>query len=138
MRKNNLPWYKNNNLLLGIGIGGIVIVLGILFTLNRALSATDTTSTVPTAAAAQEISMRVTGGAYMPSSLTVPAGKQIKWTVDGTQASGCTTYLLAPELGISKKLNKGTNVIEFTAPTQKGSYGFQCSMGMVKGTLNVV
>ena len=85
----------------------------------------------------QEIRMAVTGGSYEPSTLTVKVGQPVRWVVDGTKAQGCTKYLLAQKIGISKSLSSGENIIEFT-PTEKGPIAFQCSMGMVRGTINVV
>lgn len=125
-------------MLMAIGIGGIVIVAGLLIVLWQVSAKSGEPPKVVSGTASQDIRMAVSAGAYYPSSFTVPAGKPVKWTVDGTQATGCTTYLISPELGISKKLLKGDNTIEFTAPTKPGVYKFSCSMDMVRGTMVVV
>ena len=102
-------------------------------------SMSDNTAAAPIVGSgpAQEILMKVTRSSYEPSSFTIKAGQPVRWMVDGTEARGCTKYLLAQDVGISKSLSPGINVFEFT-PTKKGTIGFQCSMGMVRGQFQVV
>ncbi len=86
----------------------------------------------------QEVSMRVTGYGYEPSVITIKAGVPVRWTVDGTEAGGCTRGLVIPSLNVSKVLESGSNVIEFAAPSKPGRLAFSCSMGMVRGSFNVI
>ena len=88
-------------------------------------------------AGAQEVSMTVTRYGYEPSAITIKAGVPVRWLVDGTDASGCTSVLTIPDLNISQPLKRGGNVIEFTAP-KKGTLSFMCSMGMVRGAFTVI
>jgi len=147
---------SNSNMLLIGGVVGIIFVATALFVLTKMFGAAGDVSinTVQQsgnsqqsentqlggaqAADAQEIRMTVTSGSYVPSTLTVDAGKPVRWVIDGTKASGCTTYIISTELGVSKRLIKGENIVEFIAPKEKGTYGFSCGMNMVKGTMNVV
>lgn len=85
----------------------------------------------------QEIRMAVEGFAYVPSSFTVVSGKPVRWVIDATEMSGCTSAILFRDFGISRQLQKGENVIEFT-PTKPGTYTFTCGMGMVRGTMTVI
>lgn len=85
----------------------------------------------------QEIAMTVGTYGYEPSSIAIKAGVPVRWIVDGTKASGCTSVLTIPDLNITKTLKRGQNVIEFTAPN-KGRLAFMCSMGMVRGFFTVV
>ncbi len=85
----------------------------------------------------QEVSMAVTAYGYEPNAITIAAGVPVRWLVDGTGASGCTSVLTIPDLNVSQVLNRGVNVIEFTAPT-KGTLAFMCSMGMVRGSFTVL
>ncbi len=85
----------------------------------------------------QVIRMAVNGG-YQPSQFTIKAGLPTRWIVDGINAGGCTSVLVSRQLGIQKLLAAGDNTIEFTAPTQPGTYQFSCSMGMYRGQINVV
>lgn len=85
----------------------------------------------------QEISMKVTRYGYEPQNLTIKAGVPVRWKVDGTGATGCTSIMTIPALNVSQALQNGENIIEFTAP-QKGQLAFMCSMGMVRGSFNVI
>lgn len=96
----------------------------------------------PTAAPAQrggvqQIAMTVGTYGYEPASITIKAGVPVRWVVDGTLASGCTSVLTIPDLNITKSLARGANVIEFTAP-ERGTLAFMCSMGMVRGAFTVI
>jgi sulfite exporter TauE/SafE/copper chaperone CopZ len=86
----------------------------------------------------QEISMKVLPSGYEPSVLAVNAGMPVRWTIDGTQARGCTSVLVIPDLDITQPLHTGDNVVEFTAPRNPGKLAFSCSMGMVRGTINIL
>lgn len=86
----------------------------------------------------QDISMTVTPyGTYEPSVITVRAGIPVKWTIDGTNAEGCTSGIVVPALGISQEIQRGENVITFT-PLQPGTLAFSCTMGMVRGSFHVI
>ncbi|MFA6522977.1 MAG: sulfite exporter TauE/SafE family protein [Candidatus Peribacteraceae bacterium] len=84
----------------------------------------------------QEISMKVLPSGYEPSTLTVKAGVPVRWLVDATNASGCTSSIVIPSLNISQRLTRGQNVIEFTPPSP-GRLAFSCSMGMARGSFIV-
>ncbi len=85
----------------------------------------------------QEISMKVQPFGYDPSNLTITAGVPVRWVIDGSNASGCTSSIVIPDLRVSKVLQRGRNVIEFTAP-KKGTLAFSCGMGMVRGRFTVL
>jgi plastocyanin len=85
----------------------------------------------------QEVSMAVTPYGYEPRNLTIKAGVPVRWKIDGSGASGCTSVMTIPVLNISEPLRQGENIIEFTA-TQKGQLAFMCSMGMVRGSFTVI
>lgn len=85
----------------------------------------------------QEVSMRVLSSSYQPNSLTVRAGTPVRWLIDATNASGCTSSIVIPSLNISKILTRGQNVIEFT-PTSPGQLAFSCGMGMARGSFTVL
>jgi uncharacterized protein len=85
----------------------------------------------------QNVSMKVTSYGYEPQHLTIKAGVPVRWTVDGTDAFGCTSILTIPSLNIFQPLHTGENIIEFTAP-KRGQLAFMCSMGMVRGSFTVL
>ncbi len=85
----------------------------------------------------QVMKMAIDGG-YQPSQFTIKAGLPTRWDIDGTKAAGCESSLVSRQLGIQKQLALGANTIDFTAPTQPGTYPFSCSMGMIRGQIIVV
>ncbi|MFA6039031.1 MAG: sulfite exporter TauE/SafE family protein [Candidatus Peribacteraceae bacterium] len=85
----------------------------------------------------QEVRMAVQSYRYQPDTLTIKAGVPVRWVVDGTGASGCTSAIVIPSLDVFRVLERGENVIEFTA-TKTGKLPFSCSMGMVRGTFTVI
>jgi sulfite exporter TauE/SafE/copper chaperone CopZ/plastocyanin len=85
----------------------------------------------------QEVAMAVTRYGYQPSNLTIKAGVPVRWKIDGTQAYGCTSQIVIPDLGVTKSLAQGENIVEFTAPNP-GRLAFSCSMGMVRGSFTVL
>ncbi|MDD5026038.1 MAG: sulfite exporter TauE/SafE family protein [Candidatus Peribacteraceae bacterium] len=85
----------------------------------------------------QQISMKVSSYSYDPEVITLQAGVPVRWIIDASNASGCTSGLVVPDLGIQRILKRGENVIEFTAPSTPGKIAFSCSMGMVRGVFIV-
>lgn len=85
----------------------------------------------------QVIRMAEKSNGYSPNKFTVRAGIPVKWIIDGQDPYSCASSFVVNKLGISKKINKGENVIEFT-PKEAGQIKFSCSMGMYTGVINVV
>lgn len=75
-------------------------------------------------------------GGYRPNRLTVRKGMPVEWIINSTSPYTCAAYLVVPELGVSKFLEPGENVIRFT-PTKAGTIRFSCSMGMYSGSITV-
>lgn len=136
--------------------GALVVVLG-LWNVQNGLAITGhplTWPSLPQATAAsgakaadpdvtfdgttQVMRMSVSSAGYAPDRFTIKAGVPTRWDIDGTHAAGCISVLQVPGLGIRKDLALGPNAIEFTAPSQPGSYPFSCSMGMYRGVIDVV
>jgi len=97
----------------------------------------NTAALPPIQGGTQEVSMKITRYGYEPSNLTIKAGVPVRWTIDGSGANGCTSQMVIPDLGITKAISLGMNQIDFTA-TKKGQLAFSCSMGMVRGSFNVL
>ena len=129
--------------------GALVLVLAFVnLSSGLALAGVDLSLTLPPPPAAansapviangvQEISMKVTRSGYEPSNLTIKAGVPVRWMIDGAGAIGCTSQIVIPDLNITKSLSSGINEIDFTAPNP-GRLAFSCSMGMVRGSFNVL
>jgi plastocyanin domain-containing protein len=126
--------------LLWIGIAGIILMIGLLTYLISKLSASATPEQVNAPLGdSQEIRMAVNSReGYVPSTFTVQAGKPVRWVIEGSNSMGCAAALTSRQLGISKLIKPGTNIIEFTAPTSPGTYLFSCSMNMYRGSITVV
>jgi plastocyanin len=86
---------------------------------------------------AQTIRMEQRGNGYFPSELTVHRGRPVRWVIDSKSEFSCASSIVIPQLGITKDLKRGENVIEFT-PTEDMDIGFSCSMGMYNGKIKVI
>jgi sulfite exporter TauE/SafE/copper chaperone CopZ len=80
----------------------------------------------------QEVKMAVTYYGYEPSVLNIKKGILVRWIIDVQQLSGCNSKILMPDYNISKNLQVGQNIIEFT-PTKSGELKFSCGMRMIWG-----
>ncbi len=76
------------------------------------------------------------GGLYNPSQITVNLNDKVTIVGDMSSLRGCTKALIIPAFGIAKVLSPSDNKVEFTA-SKKGTFPFSCSMGMVRGTIEV-
>ena len=85
----------------------------------------------------QIINMDVISGGYSPNQFTIKKGIPVRWVISGKNIFGCQGYFVVPTLNISKALNEGENIIEFT-PKETGFINFSCGMGMYRGRIEVV
>ena len=85
----------------------------------------------------QIVEMAVTRRGYEPNQFIIQKGIPVKWKIDGQFVYGCQAFVTVPSLGLSRQIDEGANVIEFT-PNKTGKIAFMCSMGMYRGTFNVV
>lgn len=85
----------------------------------------------------QIINMDVVSGGYSPSQFTIKKGIPVRWVINGKNVFGCQGYFIVPGLNISRSLNEGRNIIEFT-PTQTGIINFSCGMGMYRGQITII
>lgn len=124
----------------------LVIVLGVSMFHNgialsgfgapvaRAAAQPAEASTAP--AEVQKITSQMSPNGYDP--ITVQAGVPVEWTLqaEAGDINGCNNEIVIPSLNISKKLQPGDNVIEFT-PAQSGTIPFSCWMGMIRSSITV-
>ncbi|MBS3149453.1 cupredoxin domain-containing protein [Candidatus Woesearchaeota archaeon] len=138
--------FKKSNI---IGILGIVIiVVFVLVAVRNAISKDNNIGTdlvkggdsggnkVVIDGDTQIINLGVANYNYDPSEISVKSGKSVKIIGNMQQLQGCLRAFTIPKMGISKVFSNKDNILEFT-PTQKGRFGFSCSMGMGTGTLIV-
>ena len=81
--------------------------------------------------------MKQLANGYSPNKFTIKKGIPVKWVITSEEPYSCASSIVISKMGISKKLVKGENIIEFT-PTEEGALKFSCSMGMFTGVFNVV
>ena len=74
---------------------------------------------------------------FKPTEFIVKRGIPVRWEINGINVTGCTNEVVIPRLKLSKKINPGLNVLEFT-PTKTGRLNFSCWMGMQGGSFIVV
>ncbi len=102
---------------------------------------TGAVSLAPIIEGKQVLAMTVKSVSYSPSYFKVKAGVPVKWEITSSGEPGCASGVviangltdpiyLNPERGQLK-------VVEFT-PQTPGTYKFNCSMNMVRGTIEVV
>jgi len=92
------------------------------------------------AAAVSDATITINNDGYSPDTLNVKAGSQVKLKVVNSGGGGCTQALTIPKLKIQKVVPIGnSDTITFTAPNEPGTQlAFMCSMGMFRGTINVI
>ncbi len=85
----------------------------------------------------QILRMEQNARGYVPNRLIVKRGVPVKWVITSTYPYSCASFLVVRQLGITKALQEGGNIIEFT-PDTTGQIQFSCSMGMYRGVITVV
>lgn len=85
----------------------------------------------------QYVSFDLEPGTYSP--ITVQKGVPVEWTINATSdnLNGCNEEITIPQLGLTKKLKAGANLIQFT-PTAAGTISYTCWMGMIGSSIRVV
>ena len=91
---------------------------------------------VTAAAAMHEQTIQV-GGAFTPSSITIPANQPVRLNFHRTAEPTCAEEISFPGLKMKKKIAVNETV-SFDLPPQKaGTLNFACGMDMIKGTVVV-
>jgi len=138
-------WTRSRGMSVLQKVGGILILIFAIFTLNSGLALKGVAGNVlttnkteekqqpaPAPSEAQTLKMSVMASSFEPSVLKIKKGIPVKWVINGDRISGCTSRIIVPSLNISRALSAGENVITFT-PSQSGEIPFSCGMGMVRG-----
>jgi hypothetical protein len=110
-------------------------IYGVNFGFNKINKGTN--QDVKTENGKQIINMAVVSNGYVPNYFTIKKGVPVKWVIDGKNVFGCQGYFVVPSLNISKALNEGENIFEFT-PKDLGFINFSCGMGMYRGRIEVI
>lgn len=137
-------------LLAVFNVNNALALTGSNFTLNNmwtgfycAVSFCDKDFGPPTAQAATSVSdatITINNDGYTPDNLTVKAGSKVTLNIVNKGGGGCTQAFTLPKYNIQKVIPIGSSdKITFTAPNEPGTQlAFMCSMGMFRGTINVI
>jgi len=82
----------------------------------------------------QKISVDVSKGYYDPSTIELKAGVPAEITF--SQSAGCTAQIQSQDLGFFEDLSAGPKTVKLPA-LKAGTYGFECGMSMVFGSIVV-
>lgn len=86
----------------------------------------------------QDYQINILNGGYDPSYIKVKKGSTVKLTLVSDNVYSCSLAFRIPSQNISINLKPtDSRIIEFT-PTKTGAIPFSCSMGMYRGTIDVV
>lgn len=84
----------------------------------------------------QTFTLGFNGYQYTPAEIRVKQGTKVQIVGDTNTLVGCMSTVNIDGYGISKYIQSGDNVIEFTADTA-GTFPIHCNMGMGNGKLIV-
>lgn len=132
-------------LVVGVGlytINGVLVLTGSPYSFQNEVASWRTLlsgkSGVAVAQADTAPTIEVSGRGYSPSSITVPAGKNVTINLKKVGSLGCTSVFRIPQLNIERNLLlSDANTIATVFP-QPGRYVFTCGMGMYTGVINAV
>jgi plastocyanin domain-containing protein len=86
----------------------------------------------------QTANIAVAANGYTPNSIQVKAGMPVRLNLTAQGQLGCTSVFRIPKLGITKTLSQSApTAVEFT-PQNPGKLTYICSMGMFRGTIEVI
>lgn len=72
---------------------------------------------------------------FVPSTVTLPAGRASRIVVDRREAAPCSDQLAIPRLGVLADLAPNAKTVVEVPAGAAGSYTLTCGMGMMSGTL---
>lgn len=114
----------------GVGLSGVALPSG-----NSSSSKSGNVAQIVDGV--QTVTIELSSGGYEP--ITVQKGLPVKWIVqaEANQINGCNNAIIVPKYNLQKRLTPGDNIIEFT-PTESGTVGYSCWMGMIRSKITVV
>jgi len=87
----------------------------------------------------QIVKMGASGSGYTPDYIKVKVGIPVKWEIQAGSSLGCGGQIISNSLfSDTINLTPGQLTIKEFTPTKAGTFGFSCTMGMIRGTMEVV
>ena len=122
-----------------VGVILLIIVIGEFFFLRRGNSAVNGNAVSEGKQVLQRETQHIVISKkdlnYYPNEIRVKAGQPVSISLDSS-VTGCLRSFNIRDLGVSKYSKNPSDTIDFT-PNKKGTFRFQCSMGMGTGTIIV-
>jgi uncharacterized protein len=115
-------------------------VLGFNFNQNQAQVASSSQDGLPPIVdGKQVIKMTASGSGDSPSYFKIKAGVPVRWEITAANSLGCNGAIISNDLfnGAVDLTPGQLSVKEFT-PQTAGKYGFSCTMGMIRGIIEVI
>jgi sulfite exporter TauE/SafE len=85
----------------------------------------------------QVVTMLQKSSGYVPNTFTIKKGIPVQWIITSESSASCASSIVSSQLSLRRQLQVGENIVEFT-PTKEGIIRFSCSMGMYRGSFNVI
>ena len=87
----------------------------------------------------QVISMTASGNGDSPNYFKVKAGVPVRWEITGGNSLGCNGAIISTNLfDGAVDLTPGQVAVKEFTPQTAGTFGFSCTMGMIRGTIEVI
>lgn len=125
-------------------VGAVLVAVMALAMMTQGAALTgilpDAQTVTETNVAQTEADMQIVRSTLLPNrypSITVEAGKPVRWIIDAPEGSinGCNNRMYIPDLQLEYTFQTGENIIEFT-PEKPMTYS--CWMGMIRGNIEVM
>jgi plastocyanin domain-containing protein len=138
---------KESKLIQNLCIGAIVICVVIsgyiILKPNNQTGnqAQDTSGLAPMVDGKQVLAMTVKSVSYSPNYFKVKAGVPVRWEITSSGEPGCDSGAVVAR-GLTDPIylnpNQGQVAVKEFTPQNPGKYTFSCTMGMVRGTIEVI
>ncbi|MGA2418007.1 MAG: sulfite exporter TauE/SafE family protein [Candidatus Staskawiczbacteria bacterium] len=87
----------------------------------------------------QVIQMTATGSGDSPNYFKVKVGVPVRWEITAGNSLGCNGAIISTQLfDGAVDLTPGQVAIKEFTPQTAGTFGFSCTMGMIRGTIEVI
>ncbi len=121
-------------------ISNQLAVLGFNFPQNQSqISVANQDNLPPIVNGEQVIKMTATGSGDDPNYFRVKAGVPVRWEITGGNSLGCNGAIVSNSFfSDAVDLTPGQVAVKEFTPQNVGTFGFSCTMGMIRGTIEVV
>lgn len=86
-----------------------------------------------------ETEITIDDSGYTPGNFSVKAGENVTLRLTNNDSNNCAQAFTIPQLGVRSVVPLGSSqTVTFKAPDEPGQLSFMCSMGMYRGTINVI